>query len=112
MHVSSREDVIKGLTLYEKVREANEAGVSPEVWKEYTEILKEKGSLTKREWKQKHYEKYHNYLGEYRFKSIIEILRDTGLITETTDPTDKRRIIYRPVEKDVLDNTEQSEIQW
>jgi hypothetical protein len=100
--IASQEDVDAAKKLLNKVLEANRLGLPPYVHKFYFESLKPsiKGDGMEREtFSRLYFAQFKERLGEKARKLLIDLLKDAGLIEETPDPLDKRKMkIYIPLE--------------
>jgi len=100
--IASQEDVDAAKKLLNKVLEANRLGLPPYVYKFYFEGLEPsiKGEGMDRETFSKlYFGQFKERLGEKARKLLIDLLKDAGLIEETPDPLDKRKMkIYLPLE--------------
>jgi hypothetical protein len=88
------EDVDNGYELYNTVSNSNELGLPPHVYDFYKEImepqLKDGLGFTRRELSKEYFNKFKTHVGEKQLNKIIQLLSETGLVTEETDPNDKR----------------------
>jgi len=100
--IADQEDVETAKNLLDKVLAANRLGLPPYVHKFYFESLEPsiKGDGMDRETFSKlYFGQFKERLGEKARKLLIDLLKDAGLIEETPDPLDKRKMkIYLPLE--------------
>ncbi|MEM3579592.1 MAG: hypothetical protein QXL54_05165 [Candidatus Bathyarchaeia archaeon] len=111
--IATEEDVQVGFKLYQGVSEANEHGLSPEIWNIYKTIkpyFNEKG-LTRRDFQQIYFQKFHKPIGYDYAGLILKTLAGTGLITEEADANDRRVIRYMSFEGGVTPQERNSSIQ-
>lgn len=90
--VVNLEDVEAGFRLYYSVSEANELGLSPEIYNVFQRIksaITENG-ITINDFQKLYYSEFHKPLGSKRSKEILDILSATGLLIEKADPNDRR----------------------
>lgn len=100
---AKRRDIEIALELYDKIAEANELGIPPQllewyktvivpIWKSDNEIADRKTIL------RKHVEVYHQPLNRHRLEQeFIPSLESANLISEEPDPDDRRRTLYTPL---------------
>jgi hypothetical protein len=90
------EDVEAGFQLYYAISEANEMGLSPEIYNIYQKIkpyIPEEG-ITINDFQSIYFKEYHKPLGSKRSSEILNILTTCGLLLEDLDPKDKRKKRY------------------
>jgi len=114
------EDVEEGFRLYRAVSEANELGLSPELFNIYQsmkphfaqkkEVDVDIGKSTKtvtlegitiREFQGLYASKFHKAIGYEESRRILKTLASVGLVTETPDPTDRRMTRYTLLQPEV-----------
>jgi hypothetical protein len=90
--VVNLEDVEAGFKLYYAVSEANELGLSPEIYNVFKRIKNDitKDGITINDFQKLYYNEFHKPLGSKRSTEILDILSATGLLIEKADPNDKR----------------------
>jgi hypothetical protein len=93
------EDAEVGFGLYASVSEANELGLSPELYTIYQKLrplLEQKGEtgVSRKEFQQWYHATYFKVIGRDRATDILRILDSVGLIIEQPDPVDKRFMRY------------------
>ena len=100
---ANRRDIEIALELYDRIAEANELGIPPQllnwyktvmipIWESESEIADRKTIL------RKHLEVYHQPLNRHRLEQeFIPSLESANLLTEEHDPDDRRRILYMPL---------------
>ena len=106
--IVEREDVEAGFKLYYAVSEANEVGLSPEVYNIYTKIkpyIPEEGIIVN-DFQKAYFKEYHKPLGLKRSSEILNILTTCGLLLEDSDPQDKRKKRYLLPGKNFVTHTE------
>jgi hypothetical protein len=100
--IASQEDVDAAKKLLNKVLEANRLGLPPYVYKFYFESLKpsiKSDGMERETFSRLYFAQFKERLGEKARKLLIDLLKDAGLIEETPDPLDKRKMrIYFPLE--------------
>jgi len=89
------EDVEVGFRLYYAVSEANELGLSPEIYnilKKLKPCIEEKEDLgiSISEFQIAYSKEFHKRLGYNEARNILKTLCSVGLLTEINDPSDKR----------------------
>jgi hypothetical protein len=106
----SQEDIDAGFELYSQVMEANEKGLSPELYKLYEKlkpyfyyIIEENGAekqkpkwFTRREFQSAYAKEFHKPLAYKRVTAILEAYTDLGILNAQVDPEDNRRTRYIP----------------
>jgi hypothetical protein len=95
------EDVEAGFWLYGLVAEANELGLSPQVYEMYRDIIKPNLSLTDPLRKERiaglYFKMQGRRLGWKQLeRGILPALEASGLISLQPDPTDRRRMVVYP----------------
>jgi len=92
------EDVEVGFRLYSAVSEANELGLSPEL---YTIHLKLKprientvDGIERKDFQKLYYQEFHKVLGRESAANILKVWESVGLIIEQPDPVDRRKLRY------------------
>jgi len=86
------EDVEAGFKLYHGVSEANELGLSPELFNVYQKLkpcINENG-VSLIEFQSAYYKEFHKPLGYDSARKTLKTLTSVGLLTEKPDPTDRR----------------------
>lgn len=99
--IVEREDVEAGFRLYYTISEANEIGLSPEIYAIYQKIkphISNEG-ITRNEFQSAYFREFYKPLGSKRSLEILEILTSCGLFIEDLDPQDKRKKRYYLAEK-------------
>jgi len=107
------EDVQAGFQLYYQVSEANELGLSPEIYDIYkkleTHFENSENGLLRKDVQKYYFQTFHKVLGG---KACIEILNawiTAGLVIEQPDPNDRRFMRYIPYECGVDTANQQKE---
>jgi hypothetical protein len=89
-------DMLVGFALYKAVSKANELGLPPRDLEEY-EALKEEflpPGVTNPEFQRAYYQIFHKLLGRDKAKNKLDLLMNAGLLEESPDPNDKRKLRY------------------
>ena len=107
------EDVKRGYELYKSVSDSNELGLPPHIYDFYRKVMEPILStgvgLTRRELSTEYRKAFKSHVGEKQLARIIQLLNETGLIIEETDPNDKRvKRVYNAKIGD--DKTEDDEV--
>jgi len=88
------EDVEVGFRLYSGVSEANELGLSPELYTIYQKLkrhIEDKVSGISREDFQKlYYREFHKIIGDDSASKILKVWLSVGLVVDQVDPVDRR----------------------
>ena len=86
------EDVEAGFRLYNAVSEANERGLSPELYEIYQKIKPQvtNEGITTTQFQKIYYQSFHKPIGSKRAREILKSLCSVDLFNEITDLTDKR----------------------
>jgi len=96
----NREDMITGFKLYTSVSEANELGLSPELFNIYESlspsIKLEVGGVDRKEFQKLYYESFHKILGRKSADVILTAFETAGLLVSQQDQLDKRVTKYIP----------------
>lgn len=97
-------DINEGFSLCEELVKSNELGLPPHVYRFFDEALKPaldaagEAGLHRQDVSRLYFAFYHTRIGEKPLGNMIALLLETGLITEETDPDDKRRKkLYSPI---------------
>ena len=99
--IAEMEDVEAGFKLYYSISEANELGLSPEIWNIYKKIephISEEG-ITRKDFQKIYFQEFHKPIGPKRASEILSVLCSCGLLLEDIDPEDRRRKRYYLTEK-------------
>jgi len=90
------EDVEAGFRLYYGVAEANEMGLSPELFNVYSKLKPHFNSdgLNLIEFQAAYYREFHKPIGYDTARKTLKTLCSVGLLTEKTDPNDRRMPKY------------------
>ncbi len=94
------EDVMAGFQLYKGVAEANELGLSPELYEIYQKIKPYIGSegITRLDFQKAYFREFHKPVGYDYAGLILKTLVGAGLLYEEPDPNDKRKTRYMSFE--------------
>jgi hypothetical protein len=109
--IIEKEDVEAGFKLYYGISEANEMGLSPEIYDIYCKVkpfIDEQG-IDNNEFQRIYFKVFHKSLGMTRSWEILKALASCGLLLEDSDPKDKRKKRYYLAEK-ILPHTEERNI--
>lgn len=92
----NEKDMQVGFKLYEAVSKANELGLPPRDYDEFEALKNEflEPGLTNSEFQKVYFEKFHKLLGRDNAKKKLELWVNVGLLQETPDPLDKRKMRY------------------
>jgi hypothetical protein len=92
------EDVEVGFRLYSSVSEANELGLSPELYTIYqklkSHIEDSENGIARRDFQKLYYQEFHKIVGQDSANNILKVWASVGLITEQPDPNDRRVLRY------------------
>jgi len=96
------EDVEVGFMLYSSVSEANELGLSPELYVIYQKlepsIKDSENGITKKDFQKLYHREFHKPIGGKATDSILKMFESVGLLIEQPDPNDRRVMRYIPPE--------------
>jgi len=109
--VINEEDVEAGFRLYYGVSEANELGLSPEVWNVFEKIkthITENG-ITINDFQKIYSKEFHKRLGYEDSRRVLKTLCSVALLTEISDKNDKRIRRYTLLESGVKEEKEEAE---
>jgi hypothetical protein len=100
---AAEQDINAGFDLYKEISEANEAGLSPYIYKIYMEVIKphldEEDGLDKKQIQKEYYRVFHKTISPSALNDIFSHLEAANLIELQQDPVDKRRTLVFPPEK-------------
>jgi hypothetical protein len=101
------EDVEAGFRLYYGVAEANEMGLSPELFNVYSKLKPHFNSdgLNLIEFQAAYYREFHKPIGYDTARKTLKTLCSVGLLTEKTDPNDRRMPKYFVFDSGVKNST-------
>ncbi|RLI19472.1 hypothetical protein DRO54_08435 [Candidatus Bathyarchaeota archaeon] len=105
--IVNEKDVEAGFRLYYSIAEANEFGLSPELWEIYRKLkpyFNENG-LTILEFQKAYFKEFHKPIGYKYAKEILQTLESAGLLYHEPDPSDKRKLRYKPLESGVKNSS-------
>jgi len=107
-------DVEAGFRLYNTVSEANELGLSPELFNIYQKLrhyLEDSiVGITRKEFQKHYFIEFHKTLGQKSALNILEALANVGLIIEQPDPNDRRFLRYILPDGGEASSDEQTEL--
>jgi hypothetical protein len=110
------EDILVGFQLYSNIAEANELGLSPELFNIYTTLKPEiklngKIGVSRSEFQKMYYEAFHKILGRESGEDILKVLCTCGLMVEQkgTDLSDKRLVKYVLADTGTTTETEEEQ---
>lgn len=102
--IADEEDIKQALKLWDSISQSQEFNLPPYVYGLYVEVIRplyeqlERG-LTRRDIILKHYELYERPLPDWQLsREILPMLEMASVITQETDPSDKRRMLVYPTE--------------
>jgi len=105
-------DVQEGFRLYNSVREANELGLSPELFNIFEKlkphIVVKGNGISINEFQECYPKEFHKRLGYENARRILKTLCSVGLLTESLDPGDRRIKNYTLLRVCVTENDEPS----
>ena len=110
--IIEREDVDAGFKLYYGISEANEMGLSPEIYDIYQKTksyIPEEG-ITIMDFQKAYFKEYHKSIGYDYAKWILKTLTSVGVLSEIEDSKDKRLKRYVLLEEKILPHTQTSYI--
>jgi hypothetical protein len=95
----SQDDILTGFSLYANVSEANEMGMSPELWAIWKELEPEwveagETGIIKKEYLKLFYQHFHKVIGSKSADEHLETFLAAGLISDLKDMVDKRLTRY------------------
>src|SRR5581483_1670975 len=98
--IANKSDIDAGFELYKEIEQSNELGVSPYIFKIYREViqpmLNPEAGLGRKEIRTKYYSVFHKTLATKLEESVIIQLEGAGLIEQSPDPEDKRKMLVYP----------------
>jgi hypothetical protein len=98
------EDLEAGFHLYYGISEANEMGLSPEIYDIYQKTktyISEEG-ITIMDFQKAYFKQFHKPIGYDYAKWILKTLTSVGLLSETEDPKDRRLKRFILLEEKIL----------
>jgi hypothetical protein len=109
------EDVEVGFRLYTAVSEANELGLSPELYNIYQKLkprIEEKeNGITRKDFQKFYFKEFFKMIGRETATNVLKAWESVGLIIEQPDPLDKRILRYVYPDTGVTTENEDSTIQ-
>jgi hypothetical protein len=94
----NREDMLIGFKLYNSISEANELGLSPELFNIYEllapSIKLETGGVDRKEFQRLYFEAFHKVLGREGANNVLTAFETAGLLISQQDQLDKRVTKY------------------
>ena len=98
---ATKEDIDAGFKLYESIEESNEAGLSPHIFKIFTEVIKPllnpEVGLNRKDIQRRYYAVFRKVLAPDQWnRELLPQLEAVGLIVQEPDPEDKRRMLIYP----------------
>jgi hypothetical protein len=98
--IANQADIDAGFQLYKEIEQSNELGLSPYIFKIYREViqplLNPQVGLSRKEIRSKYYTVFHKTLAAKLEESVIMQLEGAGLIEQSPDPEDKRKMLVYP----------------
>jgi hypothetical protein len=98
--LANQADVDAGFELYKEIELSNELGLSPYIFKIYKEViqplLNPQAGLSRKELRTKYYSIFHKSLTAKLEESAIMQLEGAGLIEQSPDPEDRRKMLVHP----------------
>lgn len=92
------EDVEVGFRLYSTVNEANELGLSPELYTVYqklkTHLDDSENGITRKDFQKHYFKEFHKVIGQESANNILKVWASVGLVIEQADPNDRRVLRY------------------
>lgn len=92
------EDLEAGFMLYSSVSEANELGLSPELYTIYQKlkpyIENSENGITRKDFLKIYFQEFHKAVGREQVVSILKVWENIGLVIEQPDPVDRRFLRY------------------
>lgn len=92
------DDVEAGFRLYGSVSEANELGLSPEIFNIYQKLKPQiedsENGITRKDFQKLYFQEFHKTIGREPVSNILKAWENVGLIIEQPDPIDKRFLRY------------------
>lgn len=106
----NKEDIKSAFNVWEKISEAQELNLPPYLLNLYRDVILTahdekyiavgggvKTGLSKKEILEKHFKVYGRFIPEWQLRhQILPMLETSGLITQESDPSDKRRTLVYP----------------
>jgi hypothetical protein len=112
--IANLEDVEAGFRLYNSVSEANELGLSPELYNIYEKLKKyiedSVIGITRKDFQKFYFKELHKTLGQKSATSILEAWANVGLVIEQPDPNDRRYLRYILPDRGDTSSDEQTEL--
>lgn len=98
--LANQADIDAGFNLYSEIELSNELGLSPYIFKIFKEVLQPlltpATGLSRKDIRAKYYAVFHKTFAAKLEESAILQLEGAGLIEQTPDPEDKRRMLVYP----------------
>ncbi len=109
--IANQDDVEAGFTLYNKIAESNELGLSPQVYDIYESVIRPlvdaNEGVDRKTISADYYARYGRTLPEERLRrDILPALEASGLIAQEPDPADRRRMrVVSPIRSPISGTT-------
>jgi hypothetical protein len=98
--IANQADIDAGFELYKEIEQSNELGLSPYIFKIYREViqplLNPEVGLSRKEIRTKYYSVFHKTLATKLEESVIIQLEGAGLVEQSPDPEDRRKMLVYP----------------
>jgi len=96
--IVNREDVINGFALYSQVSEANEMGLSPEmfhIWQQLKPYFEDAEiGLSRKDLQGYYYKTFYKNIGREAAMNLLKAWESVGIVIEQPDPNDRRILRY------------------
>jgi hypothetical protein len=110
--VANDTDIEAGFALYKEIEESNELGLSPYIYRIYSEVIKPNlngNGVSRKELRSKYFSVFHKFLPPKFEESVIAQIEAAGLILQEPDEEDRRKILIRLPARDG-DNNNSSQL--
>jgi hypothetical protein len=98
--IATQADIDAGFALYKEIEESNELGLSPYIYRIYTEVIEPKldpiKGLSRKDIRSKYFSVFHKSLSTKFEDAIIQQLEAAGLVQKEPDPEDRRKMLVYP----------------
>jgi hypothetical protein len=92
------EDVQVGFMLYASVSEANELGLSPELYAVHQKLKPHienfENGITRKDFQKLYFQEFHKVIGQELTINILKIWASVGIVIEQPDPDNRRQLRY------------------
>jgi hypothetical protein len=111
--IATQADVDAGFALYKEIKESNELGLSPYIYRIYKEVIEPNlnpNGLSRKEIRSNYFSVFHKFLHPKFEDSIIAQIEAAGCIQQEPDKEDRRKLLVLPSPKNNDDDDDEIEL--